>query len=151
MKTVFKSAIFPLSKCHFGLRRRGSLGFSQLRMISLPNMSWQGLHARTIKENYDKISEKRKLTPVEIVDKKVPLRYYKLDQNLVVYMNREITNIDKHRNKLTRHAIQDQYKSKLKIRNDQPNNSILRNRFYPTAMKGNKSLEQGHVTVLYAR
>ncbi|CAN7028857.1 unnamed protein product [Brassica rapa subsp. trilocularis] len=30
-------------------------------------MSCQGLHARTIKENYDKISEKRKLTPVEVI------------------------------------------------------------------------------------
>lgn len=35
-ETVFQSAIFPLSKCHFGLRRRGSAGFSQLRMVKKP-------------------------------------------------------------------------------------------------------------------
>ncbi|KAG2292196.1 hypothetical protein Bca52824_038865 [Brassica carinata] len=39
-----------------------------VNMISLRNLSWQGLRARTIKENYDKISEKRKLTPVEARD-----------------------------------------------------------------------------------
>ncbi|CAF1712609.1 unnamed protein product [Brassica oleracea var. botrytis] len=38
-----------------------------VNMISLRNLSWQGLRARTIKENYDNISEKRKLTPVEVI------------------------------------------------------------------------------------
>lgn len=41
--------------------------FTSFPLISLCNMLWQGLRGGTIKQNYNKISEKRKLTRVEVI------------------------------------------------------------------------------------
>ena len=41
--------------------------FTSFLSISLCNLLWQHLRAGTIKQNCNKISEKRKLTPVEII------------------------------------------------------------------------------------
>ena len=37
-----------------------------LPLISLASLPWQGLRAGTKKQKYDKISEKKRLTPVEV-------------------------------------------------------------------------------------
>jgi len=44
------------------------LNFLFFFILEFPSLPWQGLKAGTKKQKYDRISEKKMLTPVEVID-----------------------------------------------------------------------------------
>lgn len=52
-----------------------SLGYV-LMYFNLGNLPWQGLKAATKKQKYEKISEKKMSTPVEVLCRGYPSNYY---------------------------------------------------------------------------